>query len=271
MNQRPGELREQRLVFGEDAELYERARPGYPQSLVDDVLAYAGVEAAGCRALEVGAGTGKATVAFAARGVAIVAVEPDAAMGTVLARNCRGFPAVRIVEASFEDAPVEAGAFDLVYSAQAWHWVGPEVRCVLAAAQLRAGGAIALFWHRTDWGAGDPLRAALDECYRLHAPTLYEKGPGFPGLTPAALQSRAHEELAACRDFVDVTVHHHRWRADFTPETFLELLATQSDHRLLDDRGRATLFDAVRDVLVEHGGSVTVPYDILLVLGRRSA
>jgi hypothetical protein len=33
--------REQRLVFGEVAETYDRVRPGYPQALVDDVLAFA--------------------------------------------------------------------------------------------------------------------------------------------------------------------------------------------------------------------------------------
>src|SRR5439155_3047645 len=41
---------------------YDQARPGYPQALVGDVLAFAGM--ASPRTLEIGAGTGKATVAF---------------------------------------------------------------------------------------------------------------------------------------------------------------------------------------------------------------
>src|SRR2546427_238382 len=68
--------REQRFVFGEVADLYDRARPGYPEALVDDVLECCGLPAP--RVLEVGAGTGKATVAFAARGLEIVALEPPA-------------------------------------------------------------------------------------------------------------------------------------------------------------------------------------------------
>ena len=71
-------MREQRLVFGEVAELYDGARAGYSEAVVDDVLHYLGGDSRARRALEVGAGTGKATVAFAARGLAIVALEPSA-------------------------------------------------------------------------------------------------------------------------------------------------------------------------------------------------
>ena len=52
-------MREQRLVFGEDPELYDRARPTYPAALVDDVVELAGASA---RALDIGCGTAKATV-----------------------------------------------------------------------------------------------------------------------------------------------------------------------------------------------------------------
>ncbi len=51
---------DQRLAFGSVAELYDRARPSYPEALVDDVIAFAGVMPP-TRLLEVGAGTGKAT------------------------------------------------------------------------------------------------------------------------------------------------------------------------------------------------------------------
>lgn len=263
-----GAPREQRLVFGEDARLYDRARPGYPRALVDDVMAFAVAEGP-VSAIEVGAGTGKATVAFAGAGVAVVAIEPDEAMAAVASENCRGLDAVRVVRTSFEDWPVEPGAFDLLFSAQAWHWIRPGVRCDLAAGHLRPRGTIALFWHRPDWPADDPLRLALDECYRLHAADLHAKGPGFPGLTPVAAQTGAHDELAASGHFRDVTVHHHRWQAELRADAFVDLLATQSDHRMLPEERRERLFDEVRDVLAGHGEPIGIPYDILLLLGHR--
>src|SRR5262245_29164072 len=37
--------REQRLVFGEVAELYDSVRPAYPATLIDDVVAFVGSQA----------------------------------------------------------------------------------------------------------------------------------------------------------------------------------------------------------------------------------
>ena len=69
--------RPRRLVFGEVAGLYDRARPGYPASLIDDLVRWA---QPGARALEIGAGTGKATRLLAARGVSVLGIEPSAEM-----------------------------------------------------------------------------------------------------------------------------------------------------------------------------------------------
>lgn len=266
---RAGGVNEQRLVFGEDPELYDRARPGYPDALVDDVLAFSGAGRTPCRALEVGAGTGKATIAFARRGVRILALEPDPAMAGVAARHCEPFSRVAIHQTSFEDWPLVAGAFDLVFCAQAWHWVRPDVRCALAAAALVPGGTLALFWHRILWAQGDPVREELDECYRRHAPTLYARAPGFPGLTPIAREEQACEEVASSERFTDVALHAHPWQASFGPREFVELLQTQSDHRVLDEGVRRELLDAVHAVVERHAGRIVVPYTTFLVLAHR--
>ena len=264
-------MKEQRLVFGEEPELYDRARPGYSDALVVDVLAFGCLEADSCRALEVGAGTGKATVAFARHGVHVHALEPDPAMASVARRNCVPYPRVEIEESSFEDWDLQERPFDLLFSAQAWHWVRPEVRCARAAATLVPGGTIALFWHRVRWQEDDPVRADLDECYRLRAPELHAREPGFPGLlTPASLEEDAQTELASCADFTDVTVHEHPWEQTFDADAYLDRLRTQSDHRLLESGELERLLDAVRGVIVDHGGVVSVPHSTLLVLGRRA-
>src|SRR4051794_34915885 len=115
---------EQRLLFGGVAEDYERYRPGYPPALIDDVLAFAGA-GPGSRVLEVGAGTGKATRLLLERGLRLTCIEPDAEMAAVLRRPC---PEAEVVLGGFEQfGPVEP-LFDVVCSAQAWHWVEPDAR-----------------------------------------------------------------------------------------------------------------------------------------------
>jgi len=66
------------LSFGSAAEQCERYRLGNPDDVVDAVLEFAGRPVHS--ALEIGAGTGKATHPFAARGIAVTALEPDAEM-----------------------------------------------------------------------------------------------------------------------------------------------------------------------------------------------
>ena len=260
--------REQRFVFGEAAELYDRARPGYAAELVDGVLRFAGVEGEGLRALEVGAGTGKATVAFASRGLRILALEPSPEMAEVARRNCAAFPQVRVEGVTFEDWPVEPPAFGLLFSAQAWHWVDPAVRNVKAAQVLAPGGTLALIWHRIRW-RGEPLRDDLEELYRRLAPELYEQSPGFPGLTRQQEHGEMLQEVRATGLFEPVRTRTYRWSQPFTADAFVERLATQSNHLLFDPTRRSALFDGLRGLVAAHGGEIPVPHDTMVILAHR--
>jgi SAM-dependent methyltransferase len=135
-------MSERGLVFGSAADAYERHRLGYPDAVADLTLAYARPPVA--RALEVGAGTGKATRLFAGRGVAVTACEPDAAMAAVLRRTTLGLP-VEVVLAAFETFVAPGPPYDLLLSASAWHWTDPATRWDRTATFLRPGGTVALF------------------------------------------------------------------------------------------------------------------------------
>jgi SAM-dependent methyltransferase len=258
--------RERRMVFGEVADVYERVRPGYPAELVQDVLAY-GPVCRGDRVLEVGAGTGKATRLFAAHGLRMVCLEPSASMAAVARHHCAGFPDVCFEVATFEDWPLEAGAFRLVVSAQAWHWVLPEVRCPKAHAALAPGGALALFWNRPQVGNGE-LRAGFDEIYDRLAPALRA---GASGTSPGLAQADEElPELERCGLFVSVAERRYVWSEEYSGARYLDLLQTQSDHRLLEEHVRYRLLDALGGVIADAGGAVTLDYETRLYLALRS-
>jgi trans-aconitate methyltransferase len=139
--------RERRLSFGDVAELYDLARPTYPAELVDDVLAFAGA-GEGAPALEVGAGTGKATTLIAARGLELVALEPSEPMAALARRNCAAYGNVTIERSDFEHWDTRGRSFRLVFSAQAWHWISPDLRYVRAREALQPSGTLAVFWNR---------------------------------------------------------------------------------------------------------------------------
>src|ERR671933_1014886 len=108
-----------RITFNEVAELYDQVRPGYPEALFDAVVQLSGIPAQG-RILEIGCGTGQATVPFARRGYRILCVELGENLASVARRRLAAYPQVEVRTGAFEDWPEERSAFDLAVSAEAF-------------------------------------------------------------------------------------------------------------------------------------------------------
>ncbi len=158
---------DRKTTFDRVAELYDEARPGYPEQLFDDIILLSRI-ADGGRLLEIGCGTGKATLPFAERGYAMQCLELGKNLAALAAQNCRAYPHVEIKQTSFEDRQIERDSFDLVFSAQAFHWIPIEIAYAKSAAALKLGGHLALFWNT--YPAEDaPMRHDLDEIYLRHA------------------------------------------------------------------------------------------------------
>lgn len=270
------ELREQRLVFGDVAEIYDRVRPGYPAPLIDDVIEYAGVEP-GDRAIEVGPGTGRATLLFARRGLVVTGVEPSAEMAAVARKRLSEHPGVSIEEGLFEqyEGP---GDFRLAFGAQAWHWVPLEHRYTKAHQVLGEDGAFAWFFNRPDWGGNETLRASLDAVYERLAPDIPSRGPGSTWTSLSSLSEEILNEIGDARFidpirdgplFTDVEVREYRHEKSYSTTDYLDLLRTQSDHRMLESAHLDRLLAAVADVLDAHGGSVDLRYVTGLYLARK--
>lgn len=248
-------------VFGTVAAEYDRVRPGYPPELVDAVLDHCG--GPGVTALEAGAGTGKATVAFAERGVRITAVEPDPAMASVLSANCAVYPDVRVVVSTFEDYR-PAGPAGLLFCGQAWHWLEPAARRERAAGGLRPGGTLALFWNH-DRIADPGVDAAVSAAHRELTPHIeWETAP----LTPDRLMTRLPgPELAALTTFTGVQARLLRWERLISRQGYLDYLSTHSLYVLLEPSVRDRLYARVAGILPDP---VLLAEDTALYLARRA-
>ena len=260
---------ERRLAFGAVADLYDRARPSYPPALVDDVLEFAGARH-GDPAIEVGAGTGKATVLFARRGLRIVALEPSFEMARVARGKLVAYD-VTIEQTEFERwAPHER--FRLLFSAQAWHWVNPEIRYTRAREALADGGALAIFWNRPRWETS-PVRDELSDAYGRAAPELGWGRTG-PGPMHPGVQSSPEwwgdwtRELRATAGFEPPEARSYTWNQAYTTDEYVQLLQTHSDHIVLPDRERHALLEGVAGVIDRSGGSLTLEYVTALWLAR---
>lgn len=246
------------LSFGTVAEAYERFRPGYPVELLKLVTSYAGAPLR--TALEIGAGTGKATRLFAQGGIAVTATEPDAAM---LAELRKHLPAtVTTVQAAFEDLPLDS-SYDLVYSAAALHWTNPEGRWARMAKLVRPGGVFASF--------GVPIQLAdpaLKEAVRAaRAPYLEDDGVPSPDGTPEDRPMQwPGTELQQSEWFTDVQQAVIERRLTMSAHDYIGQLSTVSAYVMLPPADRAEVFRRTLEVLPE---TVEIDAQIAAHLARR--
>ncbi|MGP4005697.1 class I SAM-dependent methyltransferase [Streptomyces sp. 4N124] len=256
----PDELRRVHLsrTFDEDAELYDRARPGYPSELFDDLTEAAGT-GPGCRVLEVGAGTGKATLPLAELGCRITAVELGAGMAAVARRNLAGFEAVEIVTADFEIWPLPEEPFDAVVSATAFHWIDPGVRMAKAADALRLGGALAVVATQHVAGGSEEFFVEVQDCYERFDPAT-PPGLRLPAAQEVDTLDRT-DEVARSGRFGPVVFRRYEWELAYTTAEYLEVLRTYSGHRALPPGAREGLLDCIAGLIDRrYGGRVTKRY-----------
>lgn len=249
---------ERALSFGSVAEAYERFRTGYPLELLELVTAYAGEPVR--TALEIGAGTGKATRLFAQGAVQVVATEPDAAM---LAELRKRLPAnVTTVQAAFEELPLDS-SYDLVYSAAALHWTDPEGRWDRMAALVRPGGVFASF--------GVPIQLAdptLKEAARAaRAPYLEEDGVPSPDGTPEEMPMQwPGTELEQSEWFGDVRQAVVERRLMMSAHDYVGQLSTVSAYVMLPPADRDEVFRRTLEALPE---TVEIDAQVTAHLARR--
>lgn len=232
-----------RTSFDSAADLYQRARPEYPEALHDALIEIAGLNA-GDRLLEIGCATGKATLPLARRGFRITCVELGPALAPAARRNLADFPDVHVVETAFETFdPPKSDRFDLVFAATAWHWLDPAIRYQRAWELLVAGGHLA-FWSATHIFPedSDPFFAELQEVYD-------EIGEGRPeGAVyprPGELPDE-REEIERSGLFDDVVVRHFDWEVVYDAEGYLGLLDTFSGHITMKPWQRDRLYSEIR-------------------------
>jgi SAM-dependent methyltransferase len=263
--------------FGAAATAYERFRPGYRGGLADLVLAglrtQRGAGHGPIRALESGAGTGKATRVFLSAVLDLTVVEPDPQMRAVL-REVVPLPPppdrLTVVGSTLEDLAPEwrTPVYDLVYAAASWHWVDADTRWERAAALLRPGGVFASF--------GGPIEAEDAEV----ADAVERWWPDAPHirLSPSSRRAAGADdtmswpgnELVDSPDFTSVEQHALPVTDEWPAAAYVGLLSTLSDFQIIsaDERHErlrriATLLpDPVRlrqDLVLHRAVRTSVP------------
>jgi SAM-dependent methyltransferase len=257
-----GNLVEQRFTFDQVASVYSKARPDYPDALVDDVVSYADLKL-NDRIFEVGCGTGQATKSFAKRGFPILATDPGSEMLRGARESLANFSNVEFLETTFEAWPIDRAAFRLIIAAQSWHWVSPEMRFRKAAEALSRDGSLALFGH-VPVGLPTPLLGQFKEIY------LRQTGKWGPPPEAWYLPNGPFRGwFAESGLFGPVEHRRYFWKWRHTASSYADFLRTKSDHRMMEPAKRHELLGEIARAISRHGGQFDVDCETHLYIARR--
>jgi SAM-dependent methyltransferase len=231
-----------RAGFETGADLYERARPSYPEAAVAHLVATTGI-GGGSRVLDLAAGTGKLTRQLRAHGAVCLAVEPSASMLEVFRRTV---PDVAAAAGTAETIPAAGATMDSVVVGQAFHWFDPARALPEVARVLRPGGWLALIWNERD--EADPAMAELVRISRWDRSAPYPVGMDFGTVIDASNLFGS----------VDRTKYPFVQWLDLT--SFVEQVASRSYVQVLPDRERQDLLAQVASFGATLGDPIAMPY-----------
>jgi SAM-dependent methyltransferase len=232
-------------AFGACAPTYELARCGYPASLINDVERFAADNGL-CSILEVGAGSGKATIPVAKMRVVLDCIEPSRRMSGILRAKCVGFPNVTVLTTTFERWRPR-GRYCLLVAAQSWHLIDPDVRLAKAAQVLRPGGTLALFWNQPPHPVGEQAR-------RILSSILSDWGLDLSG--PLAGRQAAEPSIPpfySSPDFVAVSPRTYSTSYRLTFSWYIDVLRTYPEYCALGHSAQQRLNDHLRSTVFGNG------------------
>jgi SAM-dependent methyltransferase len=239
MTSRPPVHRDRRRAesFGAVADRYDRHRPRYPEELISGLVSHPGM-----RVLDVGAGTGIASMQLLEAGAEVLAVEPDPHMARVAAAK-----GLRVDVVPFEQWEPADRTFDLVVFAQSFHWVEPTAALRKVAQVLAPGGHAALLWNRIT-----PV-----------TPTRQQFGAAYAGLLDEwqrpSVDFEGGAELEALLDAARFVSAHRRYveRRHYRTEDWVDMVTTYSNVLTLEPSAQAELRARLQQCIGADGVDAT--------------
>ena len=245
--------------FREVSNLYDSARSSYPGNLIDDILTISRMPADG-NVLDVGCGTGKATTLFAQRNFQVLGIDIGEELIALARRNTSKFPNVSYQVSSFEDVDLQPQSFNLIVSAQAWHWLDPAKAYEKAHNLLKNQGQIALFWKIQEYDKLEFLQE-LKKLYLKHCPRYHN---------PKAILTAA-EELSSNPFFCDFEKKEYFVDINYNREKYAQLVSTMSWVIALEEDAKERFNEELSDLLSRQDETFSIPNKYTLLIARKKS
>lgn len=256
---------ERRDAFNRDAEGYTEGRPGYPEA-VYTFMERIGALRNGARILEIGPGTGQATIELLRRGAAVDAVELGPELAALL-RTRVPDDRLRITVGDIHTLSLPEGAYDAVVAATSFHWVDARGLLPRLARTLRPDGWLVVWWSVFgDPGRVTPFRERVDRLFRERHPSEWHD----PREIPRALRVDDRiRELTGDGWFGDARHEEIRWTHRMDADGVCALFATFPAIANLPAHERGGFLDALAAAVEAEGGITDDPFVTVVYAARK--
>lgn len=251
-------------TFDNTAVGYDTVRPMYVNGIFDAIFRYKTMDE-NSSALEIGIGTGKATLPFLEKGCSVCALEPGENLAVIAAEKYREYGKFMLHVQTLQEFECPSKFFNLIYSATAFHWIPEEYGYKRVYELLKEGGVFARFAYHAGPDRGrSELAREIQQLYKAYMNSTKE---------PKIFDQEDAQELAQIAEkygFTDTEYYVYETTKDFTADEYMELLRTYPDHMKLEEEKREKLFTGIYEAIQRHGGVITVYYVMDLELGRKA-
>jgi len=255
--------------FDVSAETYHSARPGYPAQLYVDIKELCGIGSTS-RLLEIGAGSGIATVELAKFGCRVLAIEPGAHLATIARKQTEDFRNVEVLEGTFESFE-SSERFDAILAFTAYHWIDEGIKYRKVLDLLEEAGSLVLVWN-SFFLSDVEVVAEVNRAHHQYLPDAFPRESSVAEVNEEVLSKlhRREQEVTQNLLFYTITLRKYPTVHHYNAETYPKLLSTFPKVAKVEKQKRTKFLEAVAEIVRKHG-TVAVPVlTTLIVCKKRS-
>lgn len=251
------------------AETYHSVRPGYPADLYEDIRNQCGIGSAS-RLLEIGAGSGIATVELAKLGGHVVAIEPGSHLAAIARKQTEGFRNVEVLEGTFEsfESPEQ---FDAILAFTAYHWIDEGIKYRKVLDLLDDAGSLVLIWN-SFFLSDSTVTAEVNRAYHEYLPEAYPDESTVEQVNEGVLSKlhRREQEVVQNLPLYTVALRKYFTVYNYNAETYPKLLNTFPKIVEVEEGQRQKFFARISEIVGKYS-TISVPVlTTLIVCKKRS-
>jgi protein-L-isoaspartate O-methyltransferase len=246
---------------------YHSVRPGYPTPLFEDIKNQCGIDG-NSRLLEIGAGSGIATVELAKLGCHVVAIEPGAHLAAIAKEQTKKFENVKIFESTFENFQ-SPDKFNAILAFTAFHWLSEGDKYQQILNLLNTSGSLVLVWN-SFFQSDSPATTEVNSAYREFLPDIYPEESIIVNVNEGVLSKLKgrEQEVVANPLFCSVFLRKYLTTYNYDDQTYPKLLNTFPKIVEVESEKRLKFLECISEIVKRHG-KISVPVLTTLIVCQR--